>query len=274
MCCAVSGSTQTVCMFVHEKLNWDLAEFICTQRLSLISSHQGNVKTGLEMNTRNNKKKGTQRKLRSAGRQMTNRTLPVFGFIQPRTISCFKYSDVITSSTVTSGAGAHYVFRLNNIYDPDLTGTGHQPYGFDVMALIYNRYRVNSVRWEVTFCSVADQLTYLVAPYNNTAPNITTAAEFSASAEYPRAVVKKTGYAGSPNAIFRGEIALHTLAGKTRQQYISDDIYASDYTTGPVQAMQLQIGVFNSGGVTSPFDFSIQIWYITESSDPNVISQS
>jgi hypothetical protein len=41
-----------------------------------------------------------------------------------------------------AAAAASYVFCANGLYDPDTTGTGHQPYGFDQAMAIYSRYRV------------------------------------------------------------------------------------------------------------------------------------
>lgn len=35
-----------------------------------------------------------------------------------------------------------FVFRANSIFDPNLTGTGHQPMGHDQMAALYQRYSV------------------------------------------------------------------------------------------------------------------------------------
>jgi len=40
------------------------------------------------------------------------------------------------------GAMGQYVFSANGCYDPDITGTGHQPYGFDQMMAMYNHYEV------------------------------------------------------------------------------------------------------------------------------------
>lgn len=41
--------------------------------------------------------------------------------------------------------GAVEKMRLNSLFDPDQTGTGHQPYGRDTMASIYQRYKVFDV---------------------------------------------------------------------------------------------------------------------------------
>lgn len=45
---------------------------------------------------------------------------------------------------ITSGTGltAKQQFRLNSAFDPDYTGAGTQPYGFDQWATLYNHYVV------------------------------------------------------------------------------------------------------------------------------------
>jgi len=35
-----------------------------------------------------------------------------------------------------------YVYSANGLYDPNITGTGHQPYGFDQIMPFYNHYTV------------------------------------------------------------------------------------------------------------------------------------
>ena len=47
----------------------------------------------------------------------------------------------------TDGAGIRTdnKMRLNSCFDPDESGAGHQPYGFDQFAAVYKQYRVNSV---------------------------------------------------------------------------------------------------------------------------------
>lgn len=49
-----------------------------------------------------------------------------------------------------AGSVANYKFRTNSLYDPNYTGTGHQPYGFDTLATLYGRYMVTGAKITVT----------------------------------------------------------------------------------------------------------------------------
>lgn len=60
-----------------------------------------------------------------------------------------RYSTVVSIDPM-AGSPAHHLFRANSIYDPDYTSTGHQPYGHDTMANIYNHYMVTKARIVVT----------------------------------------------------------------------------------------------------------------------------
>lgn len=64
----------------------------------------------------------------------------LIGFPNTRTV---KLRYVHTGSlTISSGITTQYVFSANSCYDPDQSGGGHQPYGFDQWSLFYNHYIV------------------------------------------------------------------------------------------------------------------------------------
>jgi hypothetical protein len=52
-----------------------------------------------------------------------------------------KYSEQVVLNPAT-GAVAYHQFRANDMFDPNLTGTGHQPMGFDQIMAWYNHFAV------------------------------------------------------------------------------------------------------------------------------------
>lgn len=53
-----------------------------------------------------------------------------------------KYVDKVALSSPGLNGIQTYVFRANSLYDPDYTGTGHQPMFYDEMVTHYNKYTV------------------------------------------------------------------------------------------------------------------------------------
>lgn len=47
--------------------------------------------------------------------------------------------------------GVTHAFGINSARDPDVTGTGHQPYQFDQLEPMYGRYIVYGVKYSITF---------------------------------------------------------------------------------------------------------------------------
>lgn len=74
----------------------------------------------------------------------------------PSRMSCrLRYSSGVSLST--TGAIATYLFRANSIFDPDYSGIGHQPYGHDTYASIYNKYIVKASYITVSLVSNSTQ---------------------------------------------------------------------------------------------------------------------
>lgn len=64
------------------------------------------------------------------------------------------FSETFTLNPAVGSLVAHHFFRCNGLYDPDATGTGHQPIGFDQITTMYNRYMVYKAKIKVWYRSV------------------------------------------------------------------------------------------------------------------------
>lgn len=87
------------------------------------------------------RKKPYQRKIKppSALKQATS---VKFGKGLPKRI-CLTHKYCETKNlTIPASTVANYVIQANGMYDPDITGTGHQPMYFDQIAALYQEYTV------------------------------------------------------------------------------------------------------------------------------------
>lgn len=70
--------------------------------------------------------------------------------VTPKTkLAKLKYTQLVTLNP-GPGAIANHLFCCNGAYDPDVTGTGHQPLGFDQYMVWYDHYTVIGAKITVT----------------------------------------------------------------------------------------------------------------------------
>lgn len=89
------------------------------------------------------------RRPRFRRRHRKKKVLVTKGLLGKKAIVRMKYATEVTITPSASSMAVH-TFRANSIFDPDLTGVGHQPLSRDQYALLYNTYRVLSAKIKVT----------------------------------------------------------------------------------------------------------------------------
>lgn len=190
--------------------------------------------------------------------------------IPQRFITKMKYSEQISTD-----ASGQYYMNLNSIFDPNRTGAGHQPYGFDTLATLYNRYRVIScgyriqVNWSgnVTAC----QPVLAAALPSNEPLTFLSAAE---ARENPRAKYITQTFGGEAQTL-RGKVYIPSLVGRNKAQYMADDRYQA-LTTGSPQELAILNIITASGGLDTPNSCTLQILmeYTVEFFDIKNLAQS
>lgn len=180
-----------------------------------------------------------------------------------------KYADVF-GFTVTAGNTAVQVMNLNSLFDPDRTGVGHQPYGFDQLAALFAHYRVFRCKWHIEFAGSSDRLHATVIPVN--ALPVTTV--YSNLMEQPLAVNKALSFDGGWPTKFRGSIYLPKLTGASSVQYKTDDRYSAAVGASPAELMTLYIQLYNptAGSITT--SCSVVMIFYSEFYDPITLSAS
>jgi len=107
------------------------------------------MKYGKTKRYRKNSRKPISRKTKRMVAKKRNTLTPSwFPFGKSRTCK-LRYSETLTVNPALGSAGT-YTFSANGLYDPNISGSGHQPYGFDQLCALYNHYYVTGARCKIT----------------------------------------------------------------------------------------------------------------------------
>ncbi len=188
----------------------------------------------------------------------------------------------VSFGSLTSGtagvAGGQYVFRLNSVYDPDYTGAGHQPYGYDTLASIYGRYLVKSVSVRIIFSnpSADGVATCLSITPANSGPFGMAGLTAEAVAEKPQCRVALLNNTGSQVETYSSSFDLARLEGLSPAQYRAEaDTYGAAVGSNPTLTPYLAVAladIVQTGGLTC--QFGVELDYHVEFYERNVLTQS
>jgi len=210
-------------------------------------------------------KRKTGKKTKRPARKATMLVNKALHPVPQRFITKQKYSQTFTLNTLVNS----YIFNLNSVFDPDRSGVGHQPYGYDTLATLYNRYRVIGCSWVINgYCpSTAVRIGCIAA---NDQPTLVSMSDLI---ERPRArfIVQNPG--GDTNYL-KGSISIASLVGRSKSQYMSDDRYQADVGSSPVELALLQVLGKNLSDVTEDINLTVTLEYTVEYFDAKQLAQS
>lgn len=201
-------------------------------------------------------------------KRMVNVNRAMAPFAQ-RYITKLKY---VTSAVLSTTNGYIYKMALNNLFDPDNTGIGHQPYGYDQLAALYNRYRVIKCYYTVSHnpTTGTNPSRVVCLPSNEFTDTFNSGSD---AAENPRARWSFQMPGGSIQKI-KGVVYLPSLVGRNKQQYMADDRYQALTTGGPNEAACLYlIGSDIADGAIN-VNVSITMTFVAEFFDVKKLAQS
>jgi len=221
--------------------------------------------------------------------------------LQHKIRTALVYAD---TKTITPGAGATWhSFSLNSIFDPDVSGLGHQPAYHDKWAALYGVYRVVRTSWSITFSPMRAHNSIQVVS-GGTATGETHAVSDSNHHDIlhnpgivayevsddliPKQIqsvdknVIREASGGKRNVRYKmtsgAPYARYHLRGSmTPKQYLDAPTNANTATVqgaNPAQNGYLHVGALSKdGNVMSAYRFDIRLTYVVEYTDPGVVEE-
>lgn len=156
---------------------------------------------------------------------------------------------------------------MNSVFDPDYTGGGHQPQGFDEYSALYDSYRVNYVDVEIQACldyDATETVMYSVNEHHGT----TYVTDFDAAGENLNSVVGILTFVGAgqrakSELVYKKRVYPNKIMGLNWNQYLTDSASSTAVTGSPAYVPRLTFGVGSPDGSAQPVHTITRMVYNT-----------
>ncbi len=194
---------------------------------------------------------------------------PLFGYHARRNIQYY------SSGSVSSGASSagSYVFSANGAFDPDITGTGGQPMGFDQMMIFFNHYTVLSSRIRVVFQSGSTSLRVTCGlSVSGSSSAVTSIENLVENGDITFQVLEYAGAMGGTATLRR---RLNVGKFQDVPEPMDDPNMRGDVASNPTEQAYYHLSCWNSASATVvTCDFQVLIEYDTVFHEPRKASLS
>jgi hypothetical protein len=174
----------------------------------------------------------------------------------------------VTANAGVNTFGSTASYRLNSLHDPRYAAGGNQPYGYDQIAALYNKYIVYGAKVEATF--LANSGSMLNCALQIQQPNDTndlTGKTIGFASELPGVVIKPLYGNGEGRCTIVCYVPIHKALGVRRQAVLLDpDNYGAVVSTGPTIIPYAKVALSNaaSAGTAPTATVNIKITYYAE----------
>lgn len=153
---------------------------------------------------------------------------------------------IVRSTSV--GSVSVYAFSANGLYDPNVSGTGHQPIGFDQMMALYEHYTVIRSHIKVTFFNTSIEparVAVYLSP-DNTPPSLTSIMENGLIRT--RMISGESGGGQHRQTTIELTCDVPKYFGKPYQAVLGDANLQGDIASNPPEQVYFIIAVWNPIG--------------------------
>jgi len=178
--------------------------------------------------------------------------MPLF---PPRVRKVLRYHTNV-SVAITAGAVNNYIFRANDLFDPDLSGTGHQPMGFDQMMVFYNHFAVESCRICVNAANTAAGSLHAGVRLDASLTPLTSPDQIIEFGGTTYDVLEAKNAYGSSKT-FDLTVDIPRIQGIPRQNITTDPNLRGDAGTSPVELTYFHLFAWDPNGISGTVNFDV-----------------
>jgi hypothetical protein len=226
----------------------------------------------LEMaNKSKNANKGKNRRL------ATKTGMSVIPAQPPHMCIKFRYSARGTLTEAAAGTGTTYTYRINSLWDPNLTGVGAQPVGLDQWATLFERAVVLSADVRVDFVNVSASNAPCRVGFWPAIGLSSIPADNDAWPSQRNARSALMGGSGKTVTTLKAHYDIAKVMDIPRSKLIIDDGYDEDLTSGGAVSgiFQALLNIYVSGiSAVASTSYQINIDYVAYMTQPQSLNTS
>lgn len=194
--------------------------------------------------------------------------------VPDKAVAKLRYCETLVLNP-TVGSIANHVYRSNDCYDPNVTGVGHQPIGFDQWMGLYNHFYVKGSRITAEFSANADTAaagTFVAVMHLNASASDTTT-NMELIRERTNTVWKAAGPMTGRSVVKLTKSFSHR---KFFRKSLFDDDFQGSASGPPNEQAFFYVSVYPADGTSDSFQVPIQITidYIVEFRERKALGQS
>lgn len=180
--------------------------------------------------------------------------------------------------SVNAGAGSYAIHTMsaNGLFDPNVTGVGHQPLGFDELTAMFSHYTVTNCKIKVNFSNenmpaIGGQCGVLIS--GEAAPVFTNATHLLEQRGAKHVMVMP---AGTESKSVTHYVNVPSYMAKTKRDILGDSLYRGSATANPSEQVYFVIfvGAINSNDDPAPVDCLVDMEFDVVWSESKTLGQS
>lgn len=161
-----------------------------------------------------------------------------------------RYAENNITLGAASGIISNYVFRGNDLYDPNVTSTGHQPMGFDQMMLYFTYFVVERSSIQVRFVNNNSALSTVYVRIDGNNGSITDPVQLLETGGCVTDVLSALGNASSQKTL-RCSLDAPKFLGINPVALTSSDALQGAVGASPTDGVYFHVGCWDQKGSTS-----------------------
>lgn len=189
-----------------------------------------------------------------------------------------RYTGLITLDPTVSASAVH-VFAANGMYDPDITGTGHQPLYFDEWMAMYYHYVVTESSIKVVYSSTASSA---AAGQNIVGVHLDSSSASDTTVSPPYYCEQANTTWKTTSNIYNGANTVVSATGDNaafwrmaKKTYEAEDQFRGTNSTNPTEGNFWHVFATPFGGAdTSAIACVVEIVYTAKLMEPRAVSAS